>query len=114
MSPAHNRRVVRRLAAIILLVGFAALGTGLLEGVHLRTHLIEQAQARAAHPDQHHPQSADDCELCAQLHLPVMSRGWVPMLVCLGLLVAFLTLLAPALTPQRVLLRLDCRGPPVL
>jgi hypothetical protein len=35
-------------------------------------------------------------------------------LVCLGLLVAFLTLLAPAMTPQRIALRIDCRGPPVL
>ena len=43
-----------------------------------------------------------------------LSVGWVPLLICLGLFVAFLTLLTPQLASQRVAIRIDCRGPPVL
>jgi hypothetical protein len=63
-------------------------------------------------------QSASDvnddsaCELCAHLHLPRVSTGWVPVLVCLGLFVALLTQLTPRLDAQRVIFRPDCRGPP--
>jgi hypothetical protein len=104
--------VQRRAPAILLLVGFLALGSGLLEDLHLRTHLLEHAAAASdpAQPDQ----SEDHCELCVHLHLPALSAGWVPVLVCLGLIVAFLTLLTPALIPQRVAIRLACRGPPAL
>jgi len=104
---------VRRLAAIILLAGFVALGTGTLEQLHLRQHLLEHAQAKA-NPTNQPDRSDNDCEFCVQLHAPALSGGWVPLLVCLGLLVAFLTLLAPAMAPQRIALRIDCRGPPVL
>ena len=41
-----------------------------------------------------------------------LAAGWVPVLVCLGLFAAFLTVLSPRLTPQRVPPRTDCRGPP--
>lgn len=106
---------MRRVTAILLLLGFVALGAGMLQSLHLRTHLLEHAQFKAAAPtDQQHDPSDDDCALCAQLHLPTISAGWVPLLVCLGLLVAFLTLLTPPLIPQRVLVRLGCRGPPLL
>jgi len=104
---------VQRLAAIILLAGFVALGSGALEQLHLRQHLLEHAKAKASPADQP-DRSENDCEFCVQLHAPVLSGGWVPILVCLGLLVAFLTLLAPAMAPQRVALRIDCRGPPLL
>ena len=112
---------MRRLPAILLLVAFAALGSGLLEGLHLRTHLRERAVAAAAlgvvspSAGQSAPEPGDGaCELCAHLHLPQVSGGWVPVLVCLGLFVAYLTQLAPRLAPQRVAARLDCRGPPAL
>ncbi len=108
-------RVVHRFTSIFLLIGFVGLGSGLLESLHLRTHLLEHAQAKAARPDQQQPEhSDDDCGLCAQLHLPTLSAGWVPLLVCLGLFVAFLSLLSQPLAPQRVLVRIGCRGPPVL
>jgi len=77
--------------------------------------LPSHAQLKAAAPtDQQHEPSDDDCALCAQLHLPTLSAGWVPLLVCLGLFVAFVTLLTPPLISQRVLVRLGCRGPPLL
>jgi hypothetical protein len=109
------------LPAILLLIAFAALGSGLLEDLHLRTHLRERATAAgltvtSPSADQAAPDSdeAGACELCAHLHLPRVSTGWVPVLVCLGLFVAFLTQLAPRLHAQRVLFRPDCRGPPAL
>ena len=120
---AQNYSVVRRLPAILLLIGFAVLGSGLLQDLHLRTHRLEHA---AAHPhadhdapasDHHHDGDnggESDCGLCANLHLPRLGVGWVPLLICLGLFVAFLTLLTPQLASQRVAVRIDCRGPPVL
>jgi hypothetical protein len=109
------RIIVRRLPTILLLAGFLALGTGLLESLHLRTHLLEHAKAKLFAAEQNQPEQPEkDCELCFQLHLPTVTSGWVPLLVCLGLLVAFLTLLSSPLAPQRVALRVDCRGPPVL
>jgi hypothetical protein len=104
---------VHRLAAVILIAGFFALGSGALEQLHLRQHLLEHANAKATGTSDSN-RSENDCEFCVQLHAPALSSGWVPLLVCLGLLVAFLTLLAPAMAPQRVALRTDCRGPPVL
>lgn len=111
----HNRLIVRRLSSILLLLGFLALGTGLLENIHLQTHLQEHAATKLTHGD---PGQSDpgegNCNLCLQLHIPTLSTGWVPLLICLGLIVAFLTLLAPRLAPQRIAVHIDCRGPPVL
>jgi hypothetical protein len=114
---------VRRLPAILLLIAFAALGSGLLEDLHLRTHLRERAAkavaaaaatlaSPSADPSAPDPDDAGACELCAHLHLPRVSTGWVPVLVCLGLFVALLTQLTPRLDAQRVIFRPDCRGPP--
>lgn len=107
---------MRRLPAILLLIGFAALGSGLLEDLHLRAHLMERAATGHAGSDSTAPDDAggDGCELCANLHVPRISGGYVPVLVCLGVLVAFLTLLSPQFAPQFVAGRIDCRGPPVL
>lgn len=107
---------MRRLPAILLLVAFAALGSGLLEDLHQRTHVMQHAAAAKAGTDAAGQDrgDGDGCELCAQLHLPLVSGGWVPVLVCLGVFVAFLTQLAPQWASQRVMLRIDCRGPPVL
>jgi hypothetical protein len=128
---------------ILLLGGFVALATGLLQHLHLRTHLAaaHAAPAEPAAHDEHegHEDHGEDalppllagghshhddeggpdhehepCGLCVDLHRPVIGAGWVPLLVCLGLFVAFLSLLAPQLAPQRVGRRVDCRGPPVL
>ena len=108
---------VRRLPSILLLIAFAALGSGLLENLHLRTHLTSHAQAAVGSISGIAGQGdadADGCELCANLHVGRISVGWVPVMICLGVFVAFLTQLAPRLAPQRVAARIDCRGPPVL
>ena len=116
---------MRRAVAILLSIAFLALGTGALEYLHNLDHKHEDAQRAAAaaatslshseSPAHHdHAPLHDDtnCETHAQLHMPTISAGWVPLLVCLGLFVAFLTQLADWPTLPKLLSRLDCRGPP--
>ena len=110
---------MRRFPAILLLLGFAVLGSGLLQDLHLRTHRLEHAAAHPRHHDDDAPAAPEqheeaDCGLCANLLLPRLSVGWVPVLICLGLFVVLVTHLAPRLAPQRSSGRIDCRGPPVL
>jgi hypothetical protein len=109
----HNQCDVRRLPAIILFLAFLGLGSGLLESLHMATHLREHAASKATHSNQPE-RSESDCALCIQLHVPALSSGWVPLLVCLGLLVAFLSLLTSLPPLQHFLPRIDCRGPPLL
>jgi hypothetical protein len=93
----------------ILIALFLALGSGAMEYVHNRDHAREDARAHLP-LGQHHDES--NCVLHAQLRAPIVAGAWVPLLVCLGLLVAFLTLLNEQPVPHRPLTRLDCRGPP--
>lgn len=106
---------MQRLAAIILVIGFLLLGAGALEHLHNLDHARQDAALAQA---SHHPvkpapcHDETNCPLHAQLHMPTVSVAWVPLLIVLGLLVAFLTMAAPPLTPQPALARLACRGPP--
>ena len=103
-------RVVRRVPAAILILAFAALGSGLLLHVHNAAHAAEDAQ----HDHEHHPIPLDTgtCDLHGKLTLPMLSGGFTPLLVALGLFVAFLTQLTPAWNSAFAHVRLDCRGPP--
>lgn len=60
--------------------------------------------------ERHHDER--DCRVHALLGGPMVVESVTPSLVCLGLFVAFLTMLASQPAAQRVLGRLDCRGPP--
>jgi hypothetical protein len=111
---------MRRFVAILLLFSFVALGTGTLEYLHNLQHQHEDAaQAAAARtaglPDAPDHRSHDDsnCEFHSRLHLALMTWAWVPLLVLLGLFVAFLTPLAPVPPAQQPPSRLSCRGPPL-
>jgi hypothetical protein len=109
---------VRRVASTVLLVCFVLLGTGAAEYWHNLGHAREDGRLAAggergggpADPAPRHDDS--NCVYHARLHAPFMSVGILPLLICLGLLVAFLSSIAPPLITQRVPLRLDCRGPP--
>src|SRR5436190_14210535 len=100
---------VRRFPLLILLFAVLSLGTGALEFVHNLEHQREDAIALAAArkagaPQQPPPVHNDsNCAVHAQLHLPTISIGWVPLLVFFGLFVAFVTLLAPPLVSQQKL-----------
>jgi hypothetical protein len=109
---------VKRIAAILLLFVFLGLGTGVLQYLHQLQHAAEDARynalAKAAGlPPVHQNHDESNCEFCAQLHIPLMLAGWTPILICLGLLVAFLTLIDLPLVALAVPARIDCRGPPV-
>jgi hypothetical protein len=111
---------VRRIAALILVLCYLCLGSGTLEYWHNAQHAAEDARMAALSsesgaPLDHLPLHNDfNCPIHARLHLPLISAGWIPTLVFLGLFVAFLTTLGPRLAAQRVIGRIDCRGPPLV
>ena len=112
---------MKRPIAFVLAAVLLVLGTGAVQYAHNHAHL-EHAAAHAPpaalpaesqkHHDHDHDTDEANCLLHALMRGPMLSGGWVPLLVCLGLFVAFLTLLASQPTTQRFLARLDCRGPP--
>ena len=97
---------------------FLGIGSGALGWVHNLTHEWEDA-ALASGPSRGPAAPAPlhdehNCYLHALLASPIISTAWVPLLVALGLFVAFVSQLSPSLASQRVPIRLDCRGPPVV
>ena len=92
---------VRRVTGILLIGVLLALGSGALRHVHHHAHTDD-----VEHHDEAH------CLLHALTRAAVMLDGHVPVLVCAGLFVAFLTMLASQPATLKVFTRLDCRGPP--
>jgi hypothetical protein len=106
---------MRRLPSILLLLCFLVIGTGLAAYVHDLSHDREDAAAMAKNPNKPRPvHDETNCVTHATLRAPALAQGWTPLLISLGLLVAFLTQLAPALDSQHTPARIDCRGPPAL
>jgi hypothetical protein len=111
--------VIRSIASNLLLLTFLSVGTGTLEYLHdlhheYEDHLVELAalkQGKKAPTAPIHDES--NCFVHAQLHIARLAGGWVPLLVLLGLFVAFLTQIPAPLFSQRQLFRIDCRGPPI-
>jgi hypothetical protein len=107
---------MHRLAAIFVVVWFLALGSGLVGRAHDRQHAREDAVRAAVAQGKGAPKPVEhndtNCFFHAQLHMPAVSAGWVPVLICLGLWIAFVTQLASSLVSCHVPARLDCRGPP--
>ena len=118
----HNVGPVNRAVALILALCFLALGSGLVRSWHDAVHAHEDACHHAASAvdglpaehDDHHPQHHDEtnCFTHAQLSQGLAVVAWVPLLVCLGLFVAFLTLLDSLPVPNEFVSGLACRGPP--
>jgi hypothetical protein len=105
---------VKRVCSILLIVAFAGLASGVVEYLHNLQHAeADSAQVDAAGGGL--PQRHDDsnCDLHRRLHMPALADQWVPLLVFLGFVVAFLTLLSPRLAPQMAPACVACRGPPV-
>ena len=108
---------MRRIVAIFLIGYVLALTSGALARVHDAAHAMadQLATASASHDDPAppvHDHDESNCFLHAQLKLPMAPAGYVPLLVSLGLLVAFLTELPQSVERPRVAHRIDCRGPP--
>jgi hypothetical protein len=107
-----------RFAAILLAMCFLAHGTGMLEYLHNLEHAREDAEEdakilAAGQPVEHHHHDETNCEVHAQLHMALFFTSWTPVLVFLGLFVAFLTLLAVPVVSHRSPRRIHCRGPPL-
>ena len=109
---------VKRACAILLLLAVAALGTGALRHVHDVAHAHDDLVAAQQHHDDHDAPPATphhdstNCTIHAKLSVPLVMTGHVPLLIGLGLIVAFLTQLTPAWVSRFTAVRLDCRGPP--
>jgi hypothetical protein len=110
---------MQRVAAIFMVLCYTALGSGAVEHWHNLQHAAEDAVVlsaarEAGMPLDHAPvHDESNCELHSQLHLSAMAVAWVPLLIFLGLFVAFLTLLAPRMVAQQVAFASFCRGPPI-
>ena len=111
---------VGRVAALLLSLCFVGLGSGVLRFAHDAAHAHDDARvdaaARAAglpvDPAGRHAHDESNCDLHALLNAPLLAAQTVPLLVQLGLFVAFLTLLSNPVTRLRLPARIDCRGPP--
>ena len=109
---------VQRIAGILLLVSYALMGSGALERIHNAEHASEDAVLMAAAqaagtPLDHAPLHDDsNCLFHSQMHLSMLAVGWAPLLICLGLFVAFLSLLTSRLKGQAAFISVSCRGPP--
>jgi hypothetical protein len=118
---------VRHVVASLLLSNFLLIGSGALEYIHNWAHELEdevndRAQAQLlpiaaadkppapARHEHHHDEN--NCEVHAQLHMAIIAHSWTPLLIWLGVWVAFLSLLAVPLVPRQLPIRIDCRGPP--
>lgn len=110
---------MQRFAAILLLLCYAALGSGAAEYWHNAEHAAEDAAIVSAAKDSGAPvdhlpiHDESNCPIHAQLHICCLAVAWTPLLICLGLFVAFLTLLTQRLPLRHAALAIACRGPPV-
>ena len=99
------------------------MGSRALEYLHNRAHELEdrmedQAEAAVsveshsvpAHQEHHHDES--NCQMHAHLHMAIITFSWTPLLIWLGIWIAFLSFLAIPLIPRLVPERIHCRGPP--
>jgi hypothetical protein len=100
---------MKRLSAILLCAAFLFIGTGGLQYVHNHAHELEDAQSHESAPPVH---GDLNCAIHAMLKMSALPIAIVQLLICLGLFVAFLTMLPQHYVRQRLPLRLDCRGPP--
>jgi hypothetical protein len=114
--------VRNRLAAILLVSWFALLGTGAAEFLHNLEHTGQSAYLTTAsgmlaneHPSPAAPLPDDsNCDVHAQLHLPLMAAPWTPPLELLAASVPLVPHVVDSLIPYRAPARIDCRGPPAI
>lgn len=109
---------VPRVTAAILVLAYLALGSGAVERWHNAQHAAEDARVLAAARESGAPlpqtpfHNDVNCVTHAQIHLSGLAVAWVPLLILLGLFVAFLSQLPVQLPAADRLFVLACRGPP--
>ena len=103
-----------------MIICFLALGTGAARYAHALEHARQDAAAADAHEageDHHHSPTTPrhdetTCEFHARLSAPMISGGMIALLVCMGVFVAFVSLISQPLQSQRLVVPFDSRGPP--
>jgi hypothetical protein len=110
--------MLKRVAPILLVIAFVALGSGMMAYLHNLQHAAEDARedavARASDkPVEQHHHDESNCEVHAQLILAFFFDGWAMLFAFLNLLVAVLVLTQIEQIRQATLLRVSCRGPPL-
>jgi hypothetical protein len=123
VAPYDSFPVRFRFAAILLASWFAVLGTGAAEYLHNLEHAAPDTpvgvsrSANADADDQSSPASPlpddNNCDVHAQLHLPLMAAHWTPPLELLAGSAPLAREIVESLISTRVPARIDCRGPPV-
>ena len=112
---AQSRAVPRRLTPLLLILAFAALGSGLLEQLHRRAHAaqVTRHQDPGQAPADQDDHSESTCAQCLALHLPTIISRLAGLLICIGFIgicgIHFPDV--PAL--PHVHSPIDCRGPPL-
>jgi hypothetical protein len=115
-------RHVRIALTIFTAAWFLALGTGVVEYAHNAQHaqlahedVHHAGHAGHAHSDEAPPPVHDEtnCQFHAQLNSPMIATPALVLLICVGLLIAFLSDLPRSPVTVRIPSRIDCRGPPV-
>ena len=107
--------MVRHFAAIVLLACFLALGSGALEYLHALEHQRQDSALaqRNQTPQPYRPIHNDlNCAIHAMLHMPMVCAALAALLICLGIVTAFLGLPASTLLAQQWHAAFNCRGPP--
>lgn len=107
---------MRRATGILLLISLFGATSGLLRYIHLQEHVHGAVVSADNRVSLRTPGEAghdeESCLICVTLHMPMAGSGYTPLLVFLGLFIAFLTLLTHTLAPQRVCRATYSRGPP--
>ena len=109
---------VPRVTVAILVLTYLALGSGAVERWHNAQHAAQDAKVVAAAresgaPVPHTPFHDDvNCVTHSQIHLSGLAISWVPLLILLGVFVAFLTQLPVQVPALERCFVLACRGPP--
>jgi hypothetical protein len=112
---------MRNIVAIILLVAFTALATGMPQRIHQRQHecrdcrlaLLEKIRHNRPSQTPAKSQSNDPCQLCTLLHAPVVGTS-VPLIpvdagAAPGAIIQIQCQPVALASP----VQLPCRGPPV-
>jgi hypothetical protein len=118
LSEPRNDYGVRRLVAIVLALGFAALGSGALERLHNAHHAAEDLKAFLAARSSGQPNpklpahDESNCPVHVQLHLPALPVVIAPPAMKLERIARDAAPAPVVRVLARLPARIDCRGPP--
>lgn len=108
---------MQRIIGALLLAIFAATQSGGLNYLHLQEHLAARQSTSLRitltipWPVDRHDERT--CAVCMTLHMPLAAAGYVPLLICFGLLLAFLSLFNPRPVTPPAFEWIESRGPPI-